>query len=144
MNSMRRKEVRTNERTKEHMHIQTERWKLYTPRHKCRGYKECDWMSKKYWKSLFAQYRSYNVSIFWWNKCSRLGKSSKNQCGWQETFQSFNSIPWIVNSRDVNAFCEIKLLNSNSWTSICGLHEFQYKKFDVLRRHQTPSCKFVI
>ena len=31
---------RTNKRTNEHTNIRTERRKLYTPRHKCRGYKK--------------------------------------------------------------------------------------------------------
>ena len=38
-NSTNGTEVRTNERTNEHTNGQTERRKVYTRRHKCRGYK---------------------------------------------------------------------------------------------------------
>ena len=48
-NSTNGTEVRTNERTIEHTNGRTERRKLYTPRHKCRGYNTKSPISASQW-----------------------------------------------------------------------------------------------
>ena len=92
---------RTNKRTNEHTNIRTERRKLYTPRHKCRGYNQRDSDIKT--SNQHAAANTVNQLIFVRDLSSRFSKEREN-CK--------NKLQWKCPYRHtVHCFCIVQFCN---------------------------------